>query len=89
MGITITSKQGFGCFKKDIRSKKYYLPESKISDLDIKKKLEEYYNYYNTTRHTLFHFGDIIGETDSTRIVETKREADEQIKKCLLFICEE
>ena len=60
-----------------------------ISDIVLKRKLEEYYNFYNTTRHTIFHFGDIIGGTDSTRLIETKSEADELIKKCLSYICEE
>lgn len=88
-GIIITSKQMFGCFEKNVTTHEYYLPATKIADAVTREKLERYYNYYNATRHTLFHFGDIIGATDSTRIMGTKDEADEQIKKCLSYICEE
>jgi ribonuclease H-related protein len=59
-----------------------------IPNVDTKNKLEKYYNYYHANRHTIFHFGDIIGTTDSTRMIETKREADEIIKKCIEYICE-
>jgi hypothetical protein len=45
--------------------------------------LEACYNFYNSTRHTIFHFGDILGTADSTRIIGTKTEADELIKECL------
>jgi ribonuclease HI len=60
-----------------------------ITDLRIKNKLEKYYNYFNVTRNTIFHFGDVIGKTDTTRMIETKEEADEIIKKCIGYICEE
>jgi len=89
VGITKTSKQTFGFFNKDASTNKYYLPEKRIDDAVIKEQLEECYNYYYITRHTLFHFGDIIGTTDSTRFIDTKKEADEQIKKCLSLICRE
>ena len=88
-GIQIISKHGFCHFERDASTKNYYLPATIISDIVLKRKLEEYYNFYNTTRHTIFHFGDIIGGTDSTRLIETKSEADELIKKCLSYICEE
>jgi ribonuclease H-related protein len=88
-GVQITSQQGFCNFNKNLGTQKYILPPSIISDILLRNKLEEYYNFYNATRHTLFHFGDIYGSTDSTRIVETKPEADELIKKCLEYICEE
>ena len=89
VGIIITSKQMFGCFEKDASTGIYYIPTTKVIDDTVRAKLEDYYNYYNTTRHTLFHFGDILGATDATRFVETKGEADEQIKKCLSYICQE
>lgn len=87
-GITVTSNQMFGYFNKDASTKVYYLSTSTVGDADLKSKLESCYNYYNVTRHSLFHFGDILGNTDTTRVIETKSEADEQIKKCLTFICE-
>ncbi len=88
-GVSIISKQGFCYFEKDSSTQKYYLPTTIISDIVLKHKLEEYYNFYNAIRHTIFHFADIIGSTDSTRLIETKGEADELIKKCLSYICEE
>jgi ribonuclease H-related protein len=87
-GITI-SKQGFCHFKKDTATNAHYLPRTVISDSVLRNKLEECYNFYYATRHTIFHFGDIIGSTDSTRLIETKNDADVLIKKCLSCICEE
>jgi ribonuclease HI len=88
-GVTIISKQGFCHFEKDAATNAYYLAASVISDSVLRHKLEEYYNFYNTTRHTIFHFGDIIGGTDSTRLIERKNDADVLIKNCLSYICEE
>ncbi len=88
-GVTIISKQGFCHFEKDATTNAYYLPASVISDSVLRNKLNEYYNFYNKTRHTIFHFGDIIGGTDSTRMIERKNDADVLIKKCLSYICEE
>lgn len=88
-GVTIISKQGFCHFEKDAANNAYYLPASVISDSVLRNKLNEYYNFYNKTRHTIFHFGDIIGGTDSTRMIERKNDADVLIKKCLSYICEE
>jgi len=86
VGITITKKNGFNYFDKCQTTNRYYLPSSIISDLEIKEKLENSYNFYNETRHTLFHTGDIMGMFDDTRIIEDKREADNLIKKCLSYI---
>ena len=88
-GLQIKSKQGFCYFEKDTSSQKYILPSTIISDVLLKEQLEKYYNFYYNIRHAIFHFGDIIGSTDSTLIIETKNEADEYIKKCLSYICEE
>jgi ribonuclease HI len=77
-------KRAFGIFDKDKKSDRYYLSVSiKVPDPNIRANLEECYNFYNTTRHEIFHFGDIMGETDSTRLIDTKKEADELIKECL------
>ncbi len=88
-GVQIKSKNGFCNFQKDVTTGLYYLPQTVISDIVIRQKLERYYNYYNTIRHTIFHFGDIIGNTDSTRLIESKSEADGYINSCLGYICEE
>lgn len=87
-GIKVANKSPFGMFDMDQTSRKYYLPVSIISDRDIRANLEECYNFYNATRHTIFHYGDILGTTDSTRLVKTKKEADELIKECLRLISE-
>jgi ribonuclease HI len=50
-------------------------------------KLENCYNHLNNNRHTLFHFGVIIGGVDTnTRLLKTKKEADDIIKDTLKII---
>lgn len=83
-GILITTN-GFGYFQKD-SSGVFSLSPNTIANPEIRGELERCYNYYNPTRNTLFHFGDIIGSGDTTRFIETKSEADEHIKKCLSYI---
>ncbi len=87
--IQIDTKESFSIFFKE--KDKYILQPIYSSTIKsgLKATLEEYYNYYHAQRHTLFHFGDIIGETDSTRIVESKKEADEVIKNCVSLIYNE
>jgi ribonuclease HI len=85
-GIKVSNKSPFGMFDMDQTSRKYYLPGSIILDKDIRANLEECYNFYNATRHTIFHYGDILGATDSTRLIRTKKEADELINECLRLI---
>jgi ribonuclease HI len=88
-GITVASKIPFGMFDMDQASRRYYLPVSvHVPDQGIRTNLEECYNFYNATRHTIFHYGDILGTTDSTRLIGTKKEADELIKECLRLISE-
>lgn len=90
-GITIVSRNGFGIFDRDNSTGVYTLQaaySNQIKNPDTVFKLEKYYNYYNKTRHTLFHFGDIIGSTDSTRIIETKDDANDLIKECIELIRE-
>jgi ribonuclease HI len=88
-GITVASKSPFGMFDVDQASHRYYLPVSiHVQDRSIRANLEECYNFYNATRHTIFHYGDILGTTDSTRLIGTKKEADELIKECLRLISE-
>jgi len=63
-----------------------YVYTASLSDVTKKGSIETCYNYYKSQRDTAFHFGDIIGTTDSTRIIEFKEEADEIIKKCIDLI---
>ena len=88
VGIII-NLNGFDCFQYNTTINEYYLPPSKITDSTLKAKLEKYYNFFHANRHTIFHFGEIAGSTDTTRILENKEEADKLIKKCLSYICEE
>ncbi len=85
----IISKTGFTHFYQDKTTQHYCLKSNINVDAKLKSKLEEYYNYYKTIRHALFHYGDIAGATDSTMLIESKNDADEHIKKCLQYICEE
>lgn len=66
-----------------------YIFTGSITDATKKPTIEKCYNYYKAQRDTVFHFGDILGVSDNTRIVETKDEADEIIKKCIALICEQ
>lgn len=53
------------------------------------EKIENCYNHLHNNRHTLFHFGVIIGVIDTnTRLLKTKKEADEIIKNTLKVINE-
>lgn len=48
--------------------------------------IELCYNFYTKTRHKIFHFGDIIGETDNTKLIASKEEADNIIREALRLI---
>ena len=63
-----------------------YVYAAHLTDTTKKNSIENCYNYYKSQRDTAFHFGDILGATDSTRIIDTKEEADEIIKKCIELI---
>ncbi len=75
----------FSQFNRKNPSEPYYLSAS-LADINKKADIEKCYNYYKSQRDTAFHFGDIIGSTDSTRIIGTKKEADEIILKCIELI---
>lgn len=80
----------FSCFGKDnaLNSNKYVVTEVFL-DTSKNVYIENCYNYYKSQRDTVFHFGDIIGSTDNTRIIDTKEEANEIIHKCIELICME
>lgn len=59
-----------------------------VDDINLKQNIEKCYNYYYKNRHTLFHFGDLIGNTDNSRMIGTKREADEIIDSIIKIINE-
>ncbi len=60
---------------------------SKLLSNDEVEKLENCYNHLYNNRHTLFHFGVIIGEIDvNTRMLNTKKEANDIIKSTLKVI---
>ena len=75
----------FTCFGKSSGSDSYVVT-TRFPDGSNNEKIEVCYNYYKSQRDTSFHFGDIIGETDNTRIINTKNIADEIIDKCLNLI---
>jgi Predicted double-stranded RNA/RNA-DNA hybrid binding protein len=83
-----TVNKNFTNFGRDQTTGEYYLSQT-ISDGTKKAQIEKCYNYYHDQRHTAFHFGDIIGATDNTRLIDTKVEADEIIQKCIALICEQ
>ena len=82
----ITVGRSFDTFNKDAAGN--YIFTAHISDATAKNKIETCYNYYKAQRDTVFHFGDILGATDNTRLIATKDEANEIIQKCISLICE-
>ena len=86
-GIAMTSLN-FNMFYKD-DSGLYKLKvafASGLSSVNI-LKLENCYNHLYNNRHTLFHFGMIIGGNDiNTRFLYTKAEADAIVKDTLKVI---
>lgn len=50
-------------------------------------KLENCYNHFYNNRHTLFHFGIVVGNSDvNTRLLSTKAEADSIIRDTIKII---
>lgn len=83
----ITVNKNFNVFNKDVSGS--YVLTARIADVLQKEQIEKCYNYYKAERDTLFHFGDILGSVDITRILNTKDEANEIIQKCINLICEQ
>ena len=86
------NKGKFDMFKYDEKSKSHVLVTSWKNKINCEKanKLEKCYNHLCNNRHTLFHFGMIIGEGagDDTLMLKTKAEANEKIKETLRVIDE-
>ena len=76
----------FNTFNKDANGT--YIFTGNISDLLKKPQIEKCYNFYKAQRDTIFHYGDIFGNTDSRRLLETKDAANEIIQNCISLICE-
>lgn len=86
IGITICKKTGYCYFNKP--GYKYVLkPEITVSQ-DEKENIEKCYNFYTNNRNVLVHYGDLMGSTDNTRIIENFSEAKEIVQKTLNLIQE-
>lgn len=73
----------------DLNQNNDYILKGNINvDSNNKEKLERYYNYYAKNRHTIFHFGELIGLADNTRMIDNKNEVDEIIKEVIKMINE-
>ena len=60
--------------------------KGKISTINA-QKIENCYNHYYNQRHTLFHFGIVVGGNDlNTRLLKTKEESNNLIKDTLKII---
>lgn len=82
-----TVRKSFNQFNRSPNSVNYFFTAS-LRDNSLKVQIEKCFNYYKSERDTIMHFGDIIGSTDSTRIIESKKDADYIIKNCIKLICE-
>lgn len=80
----------FTCFGLDrtVNPPRYFVSEN-FPDGSKNLSIEKCFNYYKSQRDTDFHFGDIIGSADNTRLIDTKEEADEIIQHCLELISNE
>ena len=83
------ANRNFCCFQPDPVDTSKYIVSQHFSDTSKNSSIEKCYNYYKAHRDTLFHFGDILGIADNTRLIENKEEADEFIKKCIDLIMSE
>lgn len=63
-----------------------YTYSGSLTNPTKKNSIEKCYNYYKSQRDTAFHYGEVLGSIDTTRIITTKEEADEIIKKCIDLI---
>lgn len=79
------TSHSFSEFNKDPRTGRYIFVEH-VRDERLKPHIERCYNYYKSVRDTTIHFGDIFGRSDSTRMIESKEDADEIIRKCISLI---
>lgn len=82
------SSNSFTMFDKDSTGVYILQPtyRSKISG-EKAQKIENCYNHYYNQRHTLFHFGIVIGGKDlNTRLIKTKEEANNLINDTLKII---
>ncbi len=77
----------FNVFNKNHKTGRYFFDEE-LRDASKKHDIEVCYNYYKSVRDTVIHFGDILGSVDSTRMIESKQNADAIIHKCLRLIKE-
>ena len=87
--VGINSKRSFSCFARDPNDKTKYIISQNLTDKSKNTSIENCYNYYKAHRDTLFHFGDLFGEADNTRIIESKEDADTFIKKSIDLILSE
>lgn len=84
-GIIINNREGFDMMKYNGR--KFEISDEASTIIGCQKTckaIKECYNYYHKHRHSLFHAETI---TSSTRIIETKEEADTLIND-ILFLME-
>lgn len=82
-----TPGRQFSCFDLDKTvAPPRYIVTANLTDRSKNPYIENCYNYYKSQRDTMFHFGDIIGQVDNTRFINTKEEADEIIKTCIDLI---
>lgn len=72
-------------FHFDKSSNKYFLDNKSIPETE-KSNIEKCYNHYKATRHKVFHFGDVIGNTDNTFVFASKEQVNDAIIETLKLI---
>lgn len=82
-GITVSEK-GFGEYFDGKTDRGGF--KLKNGKLTYAKQICEAYSFWQAQRHTIFHYGVLLGKTDSTREIKSKREANEIIHQALMVI---
>lgn len=78
----------FNMFNKNQSSGLYCLTDKGTASMDQISDIETCYNLWKRHRDTVFHFGEIIGSVDNTRLIGTYEEAKQLISESLALIQE-
>ncbi len=83
-GVHLSERDaGGGHFDKDATTGLFYLKTTKLKSHPNAKKLEITYNLYCNNRHSASHFGEIIGNTDTTLLINNSDDAIDRIQEVL------
>ncbi|WP_246226073.1 RNase LS family HEPN domain-containing protein [Pelistega suis] len=68
-------------FDKDKGTSVFFLKTKKLKEHGLAARLTSGYNLYCANRHKASHFGEILGEIDTTLLIESPEDAKHRIKE--------